>query len=46
MKKNTRILVLANLIGLIAVLVVNFLANSLPLHGKTTGELSGQYPNL
>jgi hypothetical protein len=46
MKKNTRILVLANLIGLTAVLVVNFLANSLPLHGKTTGELSGQYPNL
>lgn len=46
MKKNTRTLVFANLIGLSAVLVVNFLANSLPLNGKTTGELSGQYPNL
>ena len=46
MKKQTRTLVFANLLGLIAVLVVNFLSNSLPLHGKTPAELSDQYPNL
>lgn len=27
-------------------LVVNYLANGLPINGKTTGELSDQYPNL
>lgn len=25
---------------------MNTLANSLPLNGKTTGQLSDQYPNL
>ncbi len=35
-----------NIIGLILVLVVNYLAVSLPLGGKTTGELSNLYPNL
>jgi hypothetical protein len=25
---------------------VNYLANALPIHGKTTGELADQYPNL
>jgi hypothetical protein len=28
------------------VLVVNYLANALPINGKNTGELSDQYPNL
>lgn len=46
MNTTTRKLVLANTIGLIAVLVVNFLSNSLPLNGKTPGQLSDQYPNL
>lgn len=31
---------------LLAGLVVNGLANRLPLNGRTTGELSAQYPNL
>lgn len=35
-----------NMLGLIAVLVVNTLANTLPIAGKTTGELSDQYPVL
>lgn len=29
-----------------AVLVVNYLANALPLNGKMTGQISDQYPNL
>lgn len=31
---------------LLAALVVNGLANSLPLGGRTTGELAAEYPNL
>lgn len=27
-------------------IMMNYLANSLPINGKTTGELSDQYPNL
>lgn len=46
MKPSTRTLVLANTLGFLAVLVVNYLANALPLNGKNTGELSAQYPNL
>ncbi|WP_295123692.1 hypothetical protein [uncultured Chitinophaga sp.] len=34
-----------NLIGLIVVIVVNALANILPINGKNTGELSNLYPN-
>jgi hypothetical protein len=37
------------LIGLLAfagMIVMNYLANALPLNGKTTGQLSEQYPNL
>lgn len=37
------------IIGLIAfagMIVMNYLANALPLNGKTTGQLSEQYPNL
>lgn len=33
-------------LSLLATLIVNFLANYLPIAGKTTGELSGLYPNL
>lgn len=32
-------------LALLAVIYVNYLANSLPINGKTTGELSGFYPN-
>ena len=35
-----------NVFGLLGFLLVNFLANALPLNGKYTGELSDQYPNL
>lgn len=35
-----------NLFGLLVTLVMNGLANALPLNGKTTGELSDVYPNL
>lgn len=31
---------------LLATLVVNYLANALPINGKNTGQLSDQYPNL
>jgi hypothetical protein len=46
MNTISRKLVIANTIGLIVVLVINFLSNSLPLNGKTPGQLSDQYPNL
>ena len=39
-------LVVLNLLGFIAVLTVNYLSNSLPLNGKTPGQLSDMYPNL
>lgn len=43
---NTRLLQILNIIGLIGVLVMNYLANALPLGGRTTGELSDLYPSL
>ena len=39
-------LALINLLGLVGVLVVNTLANTLPINGVTTGQLSDEYPNL
>lgn len=36
----------ANALGLIVVLVVNGLANALPINGLSTGEVSDLYPNL
>jgi hypothetical protein len=38
-------LVSLNIISFIGTLVVNTLANALPINGKNTGELSAQYPN-
>lgn len=35
-----------NIIGLVMVLVMNYLANALPLGGRTTGEVSAAYPSL
>jgi hypothetical protein len=48
MKKLTSVKVLAivNLFGFAGTIAMNGLANGLPLNGKTTGELSDQYPNL
>jgi hypothetical protein len=47
---NKRRLVLSlsilNLLGFLGTVVVNGLANALPLNNKTTGELSDLYPNL
>lgn len=41
-----RLVSVANLVGYVAVIVVNYLANALPLGGRTTGELSDALPNL
>lgn len=35
-----------NLVGFLGTIVVNALANTLPLNHKTTGQLADQYPNL
>ncbi|MBN1927803.1 MAG: tryptophan-rich sensory protein [Prolixibacteraceae bacterium] len=35
-----------NVILFAFMLVMNYLANALPLNGKTTGQLSAEYPNL
>ncbi|MFZ9982253.1 MAG: hypothetical protein ACO3FI_09505, partial [Cyclobacteriaceae bacterium] len=35
-----------NVVALAAVIYVNYLANALPINGKTTGALSDQYANL
>ena len=34
------------MLGLLFMLVLNGLANGLPLNGSTTAELSARYPNL
>jgi len=45
---KSRLLTLSilNLIGFLGTVIVNGLANALPINNKTTGELSDQYPNL
>jgi hypothetical protein len=35
-----------NLVLFAGMIVMNYLANALPLNGKTTGELSDAFPNL
>ena len=35
-----------NVFGFVCVVIVNALANALPINNKTTGALSDQYPNL
>lgn len=42
---RSKILVVLNMISFIGTLVVNTLANALPINGKNTGELSALYPN-
>lgn len=46
MKSTTRNRIIANVLAFAAVLLLNYLANALPLNGKNTGELSNNYPNL
>ncbi|WP_235296092.1 hypothetical protein [Portibacter marinus] len=41
-----KLLAILNAVGLIGVLIVNYLANALPINGYDTGELSDMYPNL
>jgi len=43
---NTRVLAILNTLGFILVIVMNTLANTLPINGFDTGELSDFYPNL
>jgi hypothetical protein len=46
-KSQSRLpLAIVNLFGFLVVAVVNALATIIPLGGKTTGQLSDQYPNL
>ena len=44
--RSSLFLAVLNLLGFLGVLVVNALANALPINGITTGELSDLYPNL
>jgi len=44
--KDKKFLQITNIVGFVAVVVVNILANALPINGKTTAELSDSYPNL
>lgn len=44
--EKKQILQVGNIISFIGMLVVNLLANALPLNGKNTGEISDSYPNL
>ncbi|MFW6109095.1 MAG: TspO/MBR family protein [archaeon] len=46
MPQDYRILKTANIFGFLFTIVINGLANTLPLNGVTTGELSDMYPNL
>lgn len=42
----TKTLQILNILGFILVILLNSLANALPINGMTTGELSNLYPNL
>ena len=44
--KRITVLSVANAAAWVAVIVVNGMANALPINGLTTGELSDMYPNL
>jgi hypothetical protein len=44
--KNPKALAFLNLVGFILTIILNGMANGLPINGKTTGELSDLYPNL
>jgi hypothetical protein len=46
MKINKNLLTLVNLLAFIATIGVNYLSATLPLNGKTPGQLSQLYPNL
>lgn len=43
---KVKIVQILNITGLLLTIFMNYLANALPLAGKTTGEVSGLYENL
>ncbi|MCU0469124.1 MAG: hypothetical protein MUF58_11005 [Arcicella sp.] len=43
---NMKLLPILNVVFFIGMVIMNGLANGLPINGKTTGQLSNQYPNL
>lgn len=43
---STRTLQILNVLGFVLVITMNTLANTLPINGYTTGELSDRFPNL
>lgn len=45
-KVNPKVYQTANVVAVVAVLIVNTLANILPFNGVTTGQVSDSYPNL
>jgi len=45
-KNKGLLIVVLNIIGYIAMIAVNYLANALPLNGRGTGEISDSYANL
>jgi len=45
-QSTLKVLSIASALAFLAVLVVNVLANALPLNGVTTGQLSDEIPNL
>lgn len=46
MRQHKLFLSILNLLGFLGTIIVNILANALPINNKTTGALSDQYPNL
>lgn len=44
--RNLRFLTVLNIIAYVAVLFVNFLSNTLPLNGRTAGEISDALPSF
>jgi len=45
-EKQLKFLSILNLVGYLGTVIVNALANALPINNKTTAQLSDQYPNL
>ncbi len=45
-RQSQIVLSILNIIGFLGMVIVNGLANALPINNKATGELSDQYPNL
>lgn len=44
--KSTKVLIVANVVFLVLVLVVNYLANALPIAGRTPADVSAMFPTL